>query len=37
MNKILKMLVKEAIHNNMISTVKTNRGDEYKMPGACRL
>ncbi len=31
MNKILKMLVKEAIHNNMISTVKTNRGDEYKI------
>lgn len=31
MNKILKMLVKEVIHNNMISTVKTNRGDEYKI------
>ena len=31
MNKILKMLIKENIHNNIISIVKTNRGDEYKI------
>ena len=33
MNKILKMLVKETIHNNIISVTKTNRGDEYKIFG----
>ena len=33
MNKILKMLIKENIHNNIISIVKTNRGDEYKIFG----
>ena len=33
MNKILKMLVKETIHNNIISVAKTNRGDEYKIFG----
>ena len=33
MNKILKILVKEAIHNNIISVINTNRGDEYKLFG----
>ena len=29
MNKILKMLVKEAIHNNILIHTKTNSGDGY--------
>ena len=33
MNKILKILIKETIHNNIISVTNTNRGDEYKIFG----
>lgn len=29
MNKILKMLIKEAIHNNILIHAKTNTGDKY--------
>ena len=33
MNKIIKMLIKENIHNNHIVNIKTNNGDEYKIFG----
>ena len=33
MNKIIKMLIKENIHNNRIINTKTNNGDEYKIFG----
>lgn len=29
MNKVLKMLVKEVIHNNLLIHTKTNTGDRY--------
>ena len=29
MNKIIKMLIKESIHNNMIVPTRTNIGDKY--------
>lgn len=31
MNKIIKMLIKETIHNNVITNTKINIGDEYKI------
>ncbi len=29
MNKILKMLIKESIHNNLLTHIKNNTGDKY--------
>lgn len=31
MNKVLKMLIKESIHNNVLDHVKTNSGDKYSV------
>ena len=29
MNKVIKMLIKEIIHNNILAHIKTNSGDRY--------
>lgn len=31
MNKVIKMLIKETIHNNIIITTKMNTGDKYSI------